>query len=194
MRRAGLFWLLVPTLAAAAIPPEGVPLQARRGFFTETDIGVFLTVGGDDRYSNAQTYLQLGLGYDLLPNVEVGAHFGLSSSAANCFSGRTPQGCPLAQDFTVGFVNLSVAYLARLSERFYLAPKITGGYTRLDPAPALSDSGKPITSAANVGGGFGIEYVTSLDHFTIGADVLARWIIGPSISGIAFFPRVKYTF
>jgi hypothetical protein len=33
-----------------------------------------------------------------------------------------------------------------------------------------------------------------LDHFTIGADVLARWIIGPSISGIAFFPRVKYTF
>ena len=193
MRLACLFSLLVPTLAAAA-RPEGVPLQVRRGFFTETDLGVFLTVGGDDRYSNAQPYLQLGLGYDVAPNVEVGAHFGLSSSAANCFSGRTPEGCPLAQDFTVGFVNLSVAYLARLAERFYLAPKLTGGYTRLNPAPTASESGKPVTSAGNVGGGLGIEYATSLDHFTVGADVLARWIIGPNIWGIAFFPRIKYTF
>ncbi len=81
-----------------------------------------------------------------------------------------------------------------MTERFHLAPKLTGGYTQLDPAPALNGSGKPITSAANVGGGVGIEYVTGMDHFTIGADVLARWIVAPNISSIAVFPRLKYTF
>ncbi len=46
----------------AGPPPEGVALHVRRGFFTETDIGVFFTVGGNNRYSNAETYLQLGVG------------------------------------------------------------------------------------------------------------------------------------
>lgn len=194
MGRAALLCALLPGLAMAAAPPEGVPLQIRRGFFTETDVGVFFTVGGNDRYSNAETYLQLGLGYDVTPNIEIGVHFGVGTSAANCFSGRTAQGCPLAQDFTVGFVNATIAYLARLAERFYLAPKLTGGYTRLDPAPALNGAGKPITSAPNFGAGLGIEYATSLDHFTIGADVLGRWIVGPNVFGLALIPRVKYTF
>ena len=33
-----------------------------------------------------------------------------------------------------------------------------------------------------------------MDHFTIGADVLTRVILGPNILSFAIFPRVKYTF
>jgi hypothetical protein len=35
-----LIALMFPTATLAATPPEGVPLKVRRGFFTETDIGV----------------------------------------------------------------------------------------------------------------------------------------------------------
>ena len=47
--------LVVSSSAYAATPAEGVPLQVRRGFFTETDIGGIFTVGGDNGYSNFQT-------------------------------------------------------------------------------------------------------------------------------------------
>lgn len=186
-------FLLISSLALAA-RPGGVPLDVKRGLFTETDIGVFFTLGGNNRYSNAQTYLQLGVGYDVARNLEIGAQFGLGSSAANCFSAQTSGGCALADNFTLGFMNLAVSYLARVAEQFYVSPKLTGGYTKMDPAPAVDSSGKPITSAPNLGVGLGLEYATSLAHFSIGADLLARWVFGPNISGIAVFPRVKYTF
>jgi len=83
---------LLPTTALAATPPEGVPLEIRRGFFTEADIGAFFTVGGENLYSNAQSYLQLGVGYDLTDKISLGVHFGLGASAANCFAGSgTPR-------------------------------------------------------------------------------------------------------
>jgi hypothetical protein len=37
---------LLSSPALAATPPEGVEFQPRRGFFTETDIGVFFTLAG----------------------------------------------------------------------------------------------------------------------------------------------------
>jgi hypothetical protein len=192
-----LLWaavLLLPAAAIAAAPQEGAPVQVRRGLFTETDIGLFLTVGGDDRYSNAQTYLQLGVGYDVGDRVELGAHFGLGASAANCFAGRIAGVCRQADNFTVVFLNLSATYLARLAERLYLTPKLTGGYAALDPAPLNSSSDRPVRSGANLGGGIGLEYATSMDHFSIGADCLVRYIFSANISTIAVVPRVKYTF
>jgi hypothetical protein len=186
--------LLLPWAAVASAPQQGVPVQLRRGLFTETDIGVFLTVGGDDRYSNPQTYLQLGVGYDAANNFELGAHFGLGASAANCFAGRTGGSCPLADSFTVIFLNLSATYLVRVAERLYLTPKITGGYAALDPAPLYSSTGRLVRSGANLGAGIGIEYATRMDHFSIGADCLLRHILGANISTLAFLPRLKYTF
>ena len=84
--RLALLLALVPGLALAAIPAEGVALKVRRGLFTETDIGAMMTFGGSDHYSNAQTYLQLGVGYDLGEHLELVAQFGLGTSAANCFA------------------------------------------------------------------------------------------------------------
>lgn len=188
--------VLSSTAAFGATPPEGVEYQPRRGFFTETDIGVFFTLGGENAYSNAQTYLQLGVGYDLSERISVGAHFGLGSSAANCFAGYLPNSdvCSMSDNFTVAFFDVTAAYNVRLSERFYLAPKLVAGWTRMDPAPTGNGDPGSVLNAPNAGAGIGIEYATSMDHFSVGADLLARYVIGPNIPTFAVFPRVKYTF
>ena len=187
---------LLPALASAATPPEGTPLKVRRGFFTETDIGGFLTLGGDDTYSNLQVYLQLGLGYDITENLEIGLHVGIGANAANCYSGKDARGaCIKSDNFTVTFIDLSFAYLFRIAERLYLAPKLVGGLTLLDPAPTTDAAGNDVTLAPNVGAAIGVEYATNVDHFTVGLDVvLGRFIIGPNIFSMQFYGRVKYTF
>lgn len=208
MRRIALVLgcLFAPLTALAAEPSEGVELKVRRGFFTETDIGGFLTVGGDNDYSNVQTYLQLGVGYDVSDKFELGVHVGIGSNAANCWSGLKTNGidCIETDNFTVTFLDATAAYLLELAPRFYLAPKFAAGYTLLDPAPLYSpatgpdgkrkDGATAINGGVNLGGGLGVEYATSMDHFTIGVDVLYRFILGPNMHSLQFFPRVKYTF
>jgi hypothetical protein len=189
------FFLAVTSALAA--PPEGVELKVRRGFFTETDIGVFMTVGGDDGYSNIQTYLQLGLGYDILDALELGIHVGIGFNAANCFSGPGEGGalCELGDNFALTFLNGTLGYRFHIAPRFYIEPKIVGGYTLMEPAPVKDDAGAPIRSGPNAGAGLGIEYATHMDHFSIGFDVTWRMIMaGPGIQSLQFFPRVKYTF
>ncbi len=187
---------VLPALAVAATPSEGVPLKVRRGFFTETDIGTFFTVGGLNQYSNAQTYLQLGVGYDLSESLGLGVHFGLGSNAANCFSAINARGeCATADNFTMTFIDVTAAYLIKIADRLYIAPKLAAGYTSMDPAPVLNaTTNLGVSSGVNVGGGVGIEYATYMDHFSVGADALVRFIAGPNITTIAIFPRVKYTF
>lgn len=158
-----------------------------------------MTLGGNDAYSNLQTYLQLGVGYDVSDTIELGLHVGIGSNAANCFAGRDERSgeCLETDNFTVTFFDATAAYLIALGERFYLTPKLAGGFTLLDPAPVANGSGDaraPINSGPNVGAGLGLEYATSMDHFSIGIDVLSRYVVGPNIISLQFFPRVKYTF
>jgi hypothetical protein len=194
-----VFVALASSWAAAATPSEGVELKVRRGFFTETDIGAFFTLGGDQAYSNTQTYVQLGLGYDINDSFALSANFGIGASAADCFGGRKVPGdtttdCVTADNFTAAFFDLNAAYLFRLAERFYLYPKVAVGYTTLDPAPVNAANGVGVTSGVNLGGGVGIEYATSMDHFSIGLEAMYRFVIGPNLSAVSIFPRVKYTF
>ncbi|XXF81011.1 adventurous gliding motility protein CglE [Myxococcaceae bacterium GXIMD 01537] len=188
--------VLSSTAALGATPPEGVEFKPRRGFFTETDIGVFFTLGGENAYSNAQTYLQLGVGYDLTEKISLGAHFGIGSSAANCFAGYLPGSdvCSLSDNFTVSFFDVTAAYHFRISERLFFTPKLAAGFTRLDPAPVGDGDPGRAMSAPNAGAGVGLEYATSMDHFSVGADLMARYVLGPNITTFAIFPRVKYTF
>lgn len=203
-----LIWMVL-TLApvtAWAEEQEGVALQVRRGFFTETNIGGFMTLGGDKQYSNLQTYFHLGVGYDVSQTVELGLHGGIGPNAANCWSGLKPNSdvCIETENFTVIFLDLTAAYLFRVAERFYVTPKLVGGFTLLEPAPVydpprqtdgkLPQGARPLNSGPNAGLGLGLEYATSMDHFSIGLDVLARYVIGPNISSLQFFPRIKYTF
>lgn len=190
--------LLLSATAVAATPAEGVELTVRRGFFTETAIGTFFTLGGDQAYSNAQTYLQLGLGYDLNQRIELALNFGIGASAADCFAGHKNndpnQACLQADNFTVAFIDASVAYLWQVVDRLYILPKLSAGYANLDPAPVVGTLGGLISDAFSVGGGLGVEYDTYMDHFSIGLDVAFHYVIGPNIPAISIYPRVKYTF
>ncbi len=191
-----LFALSLSSAALAVTPSEGVSLKVRRGFFTETDVGVFFTVGGDNGYSNLQSYLQLGIGYNFGVSrggrdiLHLGAHFGLGSNAQNCWAGLdNKENCLGVANFTMTFVNASLAYVFELAERLYLGPRINGGYTLLEPAPITGVNG-----GVNVAVGPTLEYATQMDHFSIGLDALAGMIIGPNILTIQIYPRVKYTF
>ena len=195
--------LVVSSSAYAATPAEGVPLQVRRGFFTETDIGGIFTVGGDNGYSNFQTYLQLGLGYQITLNdgptwtgsskalIPIGIHVGIGANAQNCWAGLNAAGaCTQSDNFTMTFINASVGYLQQLVPRFYAGVKLLGGVTLLDPDPV----GDGRLVRANIGGALSIEYATNMDHFSVGVDVAYRLIIGPNIHALMFYPRVQYTF
>lgn len=190
---AGLLW--VASSSIAATPPEGVSLEVRRGVFTEADIGGFLTVGGQGGYSNLQSYLQLGVGYQLhAPGgsglVPVGLHLGLGPNDQNCWAALNRSGrCSKPDSFSMLFIGLSGGYLFQLVDRLYLGPRVLAGVVLLDPVPVSGPAVRP-----TVGGMVSLEYATGLDHFSLGLDVAYRMVIGPWISSIAIFPRVQYTF
>lgn len=195
--------LFVSSSAIAATPSEGVPLQVRRGFFTETDIGGFFTVGGDNAYSNLQTYLQLGIGYQLTINdgkglIPIGLHVGIGANAQNCWAGLNAAGvCTQSDNFTMTMINLSAGYLHQVVERFYIGGKLLGGVTLLDPRPipdAEDPSNTGLLVAPNFGVALSLEYATNMDHFSIGLDLAYRLVIGPNINELMFYPRVQYTF
>jgi hypothetical protein len=208
VRKLAVLLSLVMTsaLVEAATPSEGVPLKVRRGFFTETDIGGFFTVGGDNNYSNLQSYLQLGAGYQFgfgegeKNAIPIGLHVGIGANAANCFAGftdKTKTTCAQSDNFTVTFITATAGFMRSIVERFYIGGKALIGYTLLDPAPVVSGTGTSqlaINKGINFGVAFSVEYATNMDHFTIGFDAVYRLILGPNISTIQFFPRVKYTF
>jgi len=189
-----LIVILAPAALAAA-PSEGVPLQVRRGFFTETDIGGFFTVGGNNGYSNLQTYLQLGAGYQLTIGegrglVPLGVHVAIGANAQNCWSGlKRDDSCTLSDNFTLIFISASAGYLHRVLDRLYIGGKVIAGWTLLDPAPV-----EGVTGGVNAGIAGSVEYATNMDHFSIGLDIAFRFVIGPNIPSLGFYPRVQYTF
>ena len=186
---------LMPVAASASLPNEGVAYQVKRGFFAETDVGALMSLGGRDGYSNTESFVQLGLGVDIGSRFEVGALFGLGASNVNCFAqgSATSASCTGADSFTLGMLDGFVGFLVPLNERLHLTPKLLAGYTSLQPNP-LTLSGKTVYSAPNVGAAFGIEYATSLPHFSIGAEVALRYVLQVRVPTLALFPRIKYTF
>ncbi len=190
--------VLAPALAHAATPPEGVPLKVRRGFFTDVGIGGLFTVGGDNGYSNLQTFLQLGAGYQFSFGenekfaVPIQLSVGIGANAANCHAGLTKAGeCLQSDNFTMTFLGGSAGLLVSLFERFYVGGKLLVGYTLLDPPPQADFNG-----GVHAGIAASVEYATNMDHFTIGLDAGYRMIIGGAnlMHPVHFVLRVKYTF
>ena len=202
---------LAPSGAQAGTPAEGVSQTIRSGFFADVNLGGFFTASGSNGVSNAQAFLQLGIGYDVLKAVPpddrfgmaVGLTFGLGSSAASCFASVTASGncvfdpaknsldaANVAPDnFTVTMVGGEVIFKIKLLERFYLRPRVLVGYAFLDPKP-IADLGATFYAGAAAG----VEYATHLDHFSVGVDVETKLIIGPNIPAFALYPMIKYTF
>ncbi|MBI5939168.1 MAG: adventurous gliding motility protein CglE [Caulobacterales bacterium] len=200
----------LPGLASAGTPAAGVAQPIRSGFFADVDMGGFFTIGGQNskeqsRPSNAQAYLQLGVGYDVAKNFSVAATFGIGSSAASCFADISKKGdCvankaqadspKMADNFTATMVTAEASYRHFFTDRLSLQPRLHLGYALLDPEPRQKADGTPITGGVVAGVGVGVEYATHMDHFSIGADIYGRLITGPNIFSMAFYPKIKYTF
>src|SRR5438105_1207380 len=54
-----------PAPPRTGVPSNGVDEAPRRGTFAEASVGVFSTIGGSRRFSNAQPWLGLTVGRDL---------------------------------------------------------------------------------------------------------------------------------
>lgn len=201
--------VLLPATAFAAVPPAGVAQEIRSGFYTDVNLGAFFTLGGKNsagasRPSNAQPYLQLGIGYDIAKNFSLGLGFGLGASASACFGEVTATGCKgpdetgksvtLPDNFTATTFTAAASYKHFFTERFTLQPRLLLGYSLLSPGPVRDTNGVEVTGGFVAGGSVGVEYATHMDHFSIGADASGQFIVGPNIFAIAIFPKVKYTF
>ncbi len=200
-----LLMALVPSLAMAATPSEGVPLKVRRGFFTELGIGGLFTVGGADGYSNLQSYLQLGAGYQFSLSDEkiaipVGFTVGIGANAANCHGDKTAAGdCAEPDNFTITFLTASGGVLYSVFERFYVGGRALVGYTLIDPPAVSLTDGSRFDKGINLGAAFATEYATEMDHFTVGVDIGYRMVLPVGVQAniihtLHFVVRVKYTF
>jgi hypothetical protein len=200
---------LAPDAAQAATPSAGVAQEIRSGFFADVNLGGFFTATGANSkgnkgVSNAQAYLQLGVGYDVAKFLAVGVHFGIGSSANSCFATSvkgtgacvfgTTNPATAPDNFTMSMLGAEGVFKVAVGERLFLRPRIDVGWTFLEPAPVVDKDGKEVGGGAYVGLGFGIEYATHMDHFSIGLDVGGKLIIGPNIPAFAFYPMIKYTF
>jgi hypothetical protein len=168
----------------AAEAAVGVPFQVRHGWFAESQVGVFSTLGGQKPFANGQPFIGLSLGLDL-PNVEHLTVFGTIAQGAS--------GSP---------DNLSVLpFELGVRDGFgELAPRLTPHVLAVAGASVITPSGAPdrgideTTFSAHAGGGFGLEYVTRLDGLTVGAELVVRQAFSPFLTSLAAYPRIKYVF
>jgi len=68
-------------------PAVGIPFAVRRGFFLETQVGVFTAFGGSKTASNAQPFVGFSLGMDLSKTTQGATVFlsgGYGSNAGSC--------------------------------------------------------------------------------------------------------------
>jgi hypothetical protein len=218
-RFVALSLLLLPALAGAATPSVGVEQKLRRGLFVETDLGTYFDFrsAAPATVSNAQAYLQLGIGYDITERLSVALQFGLVASSGVCLADIANDGTcgvvdaagniaalpdnsgkqVLPDNFSNTFYQLHVSYRVPLVERLAFVPGAVVGYQKLDPAPLLSDNTDPdsqLSGGVVFGANLSLEYATHMDHFFVGLDVLPRFLVGPNLFSMAIFPRVKYTF
>lgn len=199
--------LLVLAVPAAAEPLDlssvsstGSPEPIRTGFYAETALGSFMTLGGADGYSNMEAFLSLGVGYDFVREFSVGLQFQLAPSAGDCYGpsdsycGASAQG---SATFTMAAIDTIVTYRLPISERLFIPFRLFGGVANLSPLPR-NDLG----AAAGAGGiwvptgglATGVEYATRFDHFTVGIEASGRFVPALNMTALAFYPRIRYTF
>ncbi len=202
-------------LDLSSIASNGSPEPVRTGFYAETSLGTFFTLGGGDSYSNVEAFLGLGLGYDITRWLAVGLQFQLAPSAGDCYvinSAGNDQ-CPAqgSSTFTMGALDLVVSGRIEVISRLFIPIRVFGGVADLTPLPNcnMANNACPVGSPAQVpsnaasdvwvpsfGLATGVEYATHFDHFTVGLEVSARYVAPGQLNmlALAIYPRIKYTF
>jgi hypothetical protein len=187
----------------SSINANGSPEPIRTGFFAETALGGFLTIGGQN-YSNTAAFLSLGAGYDILDNLSAGIQFQLAPSVQDCYNlqsgaaggaaayncgGTTGTGFSGASTFTLSSIDAKVSYRIPVADRIFIPIRAFGGVTNLAPSPQQG-----VSWVGSVGGATGIEWATPFDHFNLGAEVAVRFVLQINAIALSFYPTVKYTF
>jgi hypothetical protein len=196
-----------PPADLSSVQANGSPEPIRSGFFTETSMGAFLTVGGLDSYSSAEAFLGLGLGYDIIPNLSIGAQFRLAPNVSDCYASDSMgaqcpnQSPPVSSNqhgpntFTLIALEAKISYRIPVSERLFIPIRVFGGVTLLTPDPQPGSTiGGSLVFDPSFGGSTGIEWATPFNHFTLGAEVSADYVLQLGALALAVYPTVKYTF
>lgn len=208
--------------AALAEASDSEPFKIRRGFFAETDLGVYFTFGGRNTndtitpfakktISNVQPYLALTFGYDLLHSDAYSLSAGLRLSAGYSGGAGRVSDAELAEpnflanvasksaDFAVLETGVALALSVFMSDRVALTVKADGGLAAVDPNPAVYSDSPDAGSAAFApifGGGLGVEYYTLLNDFSVGLDLRFAMVLvtGATIPSASVAVPIKYTF
>jgi hypothetical protein len=201
-------------LDLSSIASNGSPQPVRTGFYVETSLGTFFTLGGNDGYSNVEAFLGLGVGYDILRELSVSLEFQLAPSAGDCYiansagqdncgagaNGAASQG---SSTFTMAALDLEVSYRVPVLDRLFIPIRAFGGVADLSPLPrcdmanACQEANQPgDVWVPSFGLATGIEYATHFDHFTLGLEASGRYVAPGALNmfAVAIYPRVKYTF
>ena len=192
-----------PAPSRPAVPSNGVDQAPRRGTFAEASVGIFTTVGGSRRFSNAQPWLGLTVGRDLGAAASIFASLGVGASSNSCF--QSAQGACLAADsFGATFLEAGGSYGVWVAPRLLLSGKVMGGMTVFSPGPFTRNDGTTVPDrviAPHAGAGVALEYQTRLDHFAVGLDTAVRYSLPKRVDGgqggiasLAVVPRIRYVF
>jgi hypothetical protein len=193
-----------PAPARTAVPSNGVDQAPRRGTFAEASVGVFTTLGGSRRFSNAQPWLGLTLGRDLGSAASIFASLGVGASSNSCFQ-SAQGGCLAADSFGATFLEAGGSYGVWVAPRLLLSGKVMGGMTVFSPGPFTRNDGTTVPDrviAPHAGVGVALEYQTRLDHFAVGLDTAVRYSLPKRVDGagqsgiasLAVVPRIRYVF
>jgi hypothetical protein len=172
-----------------------------RGFYTSADLGMFMRFGGwtdgpecfrcQPRVnSNAQPYIGLSVGYDVLDFLGVMLSFGTGYVA----NAAPVEGVPDSpRDHGITFVNLNLIGTWYFLDRLALEGRVLGGGAFLVPAP---DAEAPFYGG-NAGGGIGLKYATLLSDVVVGVDANFYAVFsagGVFIPAYSVAPVIKYVF
>lgn len=210
----GLLVAAAPVVATAAedtadraqepisAPPLGVKPALSQGLFTDLQVGTFFTLNTDSQrvgspMSNAQPYVGVGLGYDINRNLVAGAGVAFGVSSGVCFDGDLAADvCRGARSFSLLLINAHFGYLHELAHQWYVGGKVLGGAALMTPGPSEGAADSSLFGY-NAGVALSTEYHTHLEHFIVGLDMAATFVMGGNevqFPGFAIYPRLKYVF
>ena len=171
----------------------------QRGFYFSSDVGLFMSLGGENGYSEVQPYVAIKIGFD------VNDTFSLELKLSHAYVSNNPISAHDRTNATVGErassfglvgIGGGLVVALRPTARFAIEPNVGGGVTHL--YPPLTDPNNPLTTlgsfAPHVMGGVDLKYLTLLTDFSAGLSLAGMYVIGPNIPGVSASFVVRYTF
>ncbi|MBT6491850.1 MAG: adventurous gliding motility protein CglE [Deltaproteobacteria bacterium] len=176
-----------------------------RGFYLSSDVGVLISLGGIQGYSNLQPFVSVRGGYDLSDMFSVQGSVSMGYISQNPIS---EYDVPLSAGRQIASYDMTMFAIEGLAsfrptERIAIEPKLGAGLTLLSPAPtdaaiaaaqgcSIDCAMSPVAPHAMAG--VDIKYLTLLTDFSAGVSMTGYFVIGPNILAVSGAFLVRYTF